>query len=615
MTLLAEGSPWIVALGWALLHFLWQGAIVGGVFALLRASIPRHQCNARYANGLIALASMAILPVATFFTVWSREVVQVDVPPSAGAADAAIPVANVFGADASAAAAPLDGMLPWIVGAWLLGVVVVGVHSWRQWRVLAQVARRWADPDAGLQQIVAALAQRFDFVRQIRVLVSDRIDTPTLIGWLKPVILLPTAVAIGFPRQQVELILAHELGHLRRYDHLVNLAQAALETLLFYHPVVHWIAREVRNEREICCDTLVLRVVAGEPREYALTLAALEELRQPSARLALAANGGVLLERVRRILFVQHPVATQVGRRMWLPAVLTVAIALTAAAGINHTDAVQFEGPSSMPATVMPAATASSWAVSDIGSTRRLMRPKFVVAEPAQAPPVQAPSPPVADSMPAAASISLATIEQAPPVPHAKPSIMMESKPAVALGVSDIGNAEPAVRAIDVAASPKRMVPVALRTSAPEYPASARAGQSARVELRFSIAADGAVRDIGIVSEPADAAFARAARRALEQWRFDPATVHDSKARYRQAFVFALPGLADAGEANNGCVRRTGSRLCLRGENADVDGGEQQHMLSASRPGANGAAIAAGAANPVVEDGRSAYANTPVGAP
>src|SRR6185436_16440590 len=98
-------------------------------------------------------------------------------------------------------------------------------------------------------------------------------------GWLRPGILLPAAVALGFPAAQIELILAHELGHVRRWDYVVNLVQVVIETVLFYHPVVHWISRELRHEREICCDEMVLRVTRGHPHVYARTLASLEELR------------------------------------------------------------------------------------------------------------------------------------------------------------------------------------------------------------------------------------------------------------------------------------------------------------------------------------------------
>ena len=188
-------------------------------------------------------------------------------------------------------------------------MVGVSFMIWRavhQWRSLERIATRLAYRRAEIEEILLRVAKRFGGMPGARVLVSGFIDTPTLIGWFKPVILLPAAVVAGFPREQLELILAHELGHLRRYDHLVNLGQAVIETLLFYHPVVHWISREVRHEREVCCDNLVLRLTDSEPREYARTLAALEEVRQLAPQLSVAASGGMLLDRVRRIVSSKH---------------------------------------------------------------------------------------------------------------------------------------------------------------------------------------------------------------------------------------------------------------------------------------------------------------------
>jgi TonB family protein len=594
MNAMADALPWIHALGWTLLHFLWQGAIVGLVFALVRASIPKHHCNARYANGLVALTSMAVLPVVTFLILHGRQVAQIEAPAGTEQILPAVVSSVAHGASMIAATAPIDAALPWIVGLWFAGVAFVGLRSWKQWRELAQIARKFAEPDSDLQRIVAALARRFEFVRHIRVLVSDRIDTPTLIGWIKPVILLPTAVALGFPRQQIELILAHELGHLRRYDHLVNLAQALLETLLFYHPVVHWIAREVRNEREICCDTLVLRLTAGEPREYAQTLAALEELRQPPVQLALAASGGVLLERVRRILFATpHGSVTQVGRRMWLPALVTVAVAFTVAMRVDRTQVLQFDGPAL--AALLPHSTLALPGL-DVASVGRIARPKFAVAElPRVAAPVLPPAQETAaaaqpETSPAQALVlSVEPVAVAPaPTPAVEPApvervapietpVAAAPQPAAApkplAAVDAVASAdEAAAPRAEPAAAPARphRMPVATRTVSPEYPSSIRSGRRARVELRFSIARDGSVRDIKVVAEPVDSAFTRAAERALQQWRFDPSTVGPGRVNYRQAFVFAPENGSDvAGTEAGGCVRRTGSLLCQRSEGGE----------------------------------------------
>ena len=175
------------------------------------------------------------------------------------------------------------------------------------------------------------LRQRFGILRPVRLLASFAVATPTLIGWLKPTILLPASLLSGFSPEQIELILAHELAHVRRYDYIANLVQVIVETLLFYHPVVHWICADVRQQREQCCDDLVLGVGGGERLAYARTLADLEEWMQGESRHgfgatpALAASGGVLLERVRRIVDprpAQSPGLLSRDNGMTLPALV-----------------------------------------------------------------------------------------------------------------------------------------------------------------------------------------------------------------------------------------------------------------------------------------------------
>jgi beta-lactamase regulating signal transducer with metallopeptidase domain len=318
---LSQWLPWIESLGWALVHFIWQGAAIGALYALLRRCLPRERCGARYALGLAALALLAACPVLTL--VWLRphaDVVATAFMPqaTAGVVD---PPMSLFGID-------MAGALPWLVLVWMLGALVMSGRAVWQWHVLDRVAERLAERNAGIDALLERLMPRFGFMRRVGVLVSAHIDTPTLIGWIKPVILLPASVALAFPRAQLELILAHELGHLRRCDHVLNLVQVVLETLLYYHPVVHWISRDVRNEREICCDALVLRVTRGAPRDYAHTLAALEELRLGSSRFALAATGGVLVERVRRIVGVPAPrlAVARPNAALWLVVAATVAM-------------------------------------------------------------------------------------------------------------------------------------------------------------------------------------------------------------------------------------------------------------------------------------------------
>lgn len=583
--------PWVQALGWTLLHFVWQGALVGIVFAVLRALIPAGHCNARYANGLAALVLMLVFPLVTLFTILRADA------PAESASPAAVAVSTVHAIADSAAPATLSAMdtaLQWIVCLWIAGVLLMAYRSWYQWRSLMQIARKWAQPDPELEAALLALAGRFEFVRRIKVLVSDRIDTPILIGWFKPVILLPTAVVLGFPRQQVELILAHELGHLRRYDHMVNLAQALVETLLFYHPVVHWISREIRNEREICCDTLVLHKTSGDPREYARTLAALEELRQPAPQMALAATGGVLLERVRRILGGQRNVMRRSARWPWLLAVAGTAISLLVAMRVEHREPLQVSGPElrwERPSLADFGPTGKFAAMPvrlEVIAPAQVDEPKPVVAEPppaesrlpgseaiaeaatpaAAVPQIHAPAPvqtavrPEAElsgvPMPAAPEVDEATVAQASEPSTAAPASLSVSDAPVA---TDAPPATPASRA---------SVPVATHTVSPEYPNSSSARRTERVKLEFAIASDGSVRDVRVVSEqPVE--FARAAERALKQWRFAKGSfVAAGKKRYAQTFVFASPG-GEEEMADAGCERRTGSRLCRRPGETSTD--------------------------------------------
>lgn len=103
------------------------------------------------------------------------------------------------------------------------------------------------------------------------------------------------------PAQLLEALLAHELGHVRRHDYLVNLLQNVIETLLFYHPAVWWISRRICSERELIADDIAARLL-GEPRRLALALSELERLQFSTHHLAQAANGGDLMTRIKRLL-------------------------------------------------------------------------------------------------------------------------------------------------------------------------------------------------------------------------------------------------------------------------------------------------------------------------
>jgi hypothetical protein len=154
---------------------------------------------------------------------------------------------------------------------------------------------------------------------------------------MKPVVLLPASALAGLSPHQLEAILAHELAHIRRHDYLVNLVQTLVETLLFYHPAVWWLSRRIRAERENCCDDLAVSL-SGDAYTYAKALADLEALRGSGAPLVIAANGGSLVHRVRRLLGAP----THAGRAPgWLAGSVSVVVMLGIAAGAVGTDAFE----------------------------------------------------------------------------------------------------------------------------------------------------------------------------------------------------------------------------------------------------------------------------------
>jgi hypothetical protein len=125
-------------------------------------------------------------------------------------------------------------------------------------------------------------------------------------GLLRPVVLLPLGFFAHLDPIAAEAVLAHELAHLRRLDGLVNGLQCLIEVLFFFHPAVWWLSSRIRAEREHCCDDVAVRA-CGDALFYAETLSRLDELRAPSASLALQARGGNLMERLRRLLVSDPP--------------------------------------------------------------------------------------------------------------------------------------------------------------------------------------------------------------------------------------------------------------------------------------------------------------------
>jgi beta-lactamase regulating signal transducer with metallopeptidase domain len=304
-------SPAAQRLAWTLLHFLWQGALLGlaawGAFALLRRQRPQLRYLVGCAFLFLCLGSAS----ATFLVLAPAAG---GPSPAAILAQAAPPLEllpepePVTGLDAPAPSRPwrdrLRPCLPWILGGWAAGVLCLSLRAaggWLWLRRLKATAHEIAEPE-WLQHLVARTGLR----RTVRFLESARVITPLCMGLLRPVVLLPLGFFANLDPVAAEAVLAHELAHIRRLDGLVNGLQCLVEVLFFFHPAVWWLSRRIRTEREHCCDDAAV-LACGDAVYYAEILVRLDDLRERPPSLALSAQGGNLMERMRRLLRVDPP--------------------------------------------------------------------------------------------------------------------------------------------------------------------------------------------------------------------------------------------------------------------------------------------------------------------
>ncbi|WP_165230107.1 M56 family metallopeptidase [Aquisphaera insulae] len=223
----------------------------------------------------------------------------------------------------------LERWLPPLVAAWGLGVLLLSIRLLGGWLAIRGLVRRGVRPlDGDLEEPLTRLCHRLGLRGPVRLLESARVQVPMVVGWLRPVVLLPATALTGLSSDQLALILGHELAHIRRRDFLVNLVQSLIETLFFYHPAIWWLSSRIRAERENCCDDAAV-ACCGDRLDYARALAALEELRQGIWSLAPSARGGTLLGRIRRILGIR-PTEEAMSRTTAGTLALTSLLAATA---------------------------------------------------------------------------------------------------------------------------------------------------------------------------------------------------------------------------------------------------------------------------------------------
>ena len=356
--------------GWALIHSLWQGALIAALLGVILMALRKAPAAWRHVACLIALIAMPVFPLLTSARTldsYPTSIESAQAPaPRVAAADkdvVAPPQSQMRSSDAPIQRAPheaskatqtfgIERLFPWLVLAWLLGVFLLSL------RVIGGFVRAHKLVHEGtttvsreINEAAMRIARRLHVRAHARVLASVRAQVPMVIGMFRPIVLIPASLLSGLTLQQVEAILAHELAHVRRYDYAINVVQTIVETLFFFHPAMWWLSRRLRDEREQACDELAVTLCGGDPIFYSRVLLTVEEWRSERISFAPAATGGNLALRIRKLIGEEDR-KLDVGPR-WFAGVVTVVAVLLAGGGVasDQADAQSLEVLSEAQAT------------------------------------------------------------------------------------------------------------------------------------------------------------------------------------------------------------------------------------------------------------------------
>lgn len=296
------------AIGWVLLHFIWQGTIIAFMYRLIDLKIRRNRANVRYVMALVALLCMLGTSVATFVYEQARlnhppivniPFLFVSVSPSAVSGSQFEAVYSFLHSD-------VGHLLGWVDCAWLIGVLFFAVRAlggvWRLRRLRSALSFEPVDEIAAR---FSMMVSRMELKGRVSLRIHLAATNPFVFGAFRSIIYLPVSALTSLTPDQIDAILAHELAHVRRSDYAWNLLQTAMETLFFFHPAVWWLNRIIREQRELCCDDIVIES-SFTPLTYAKALLILAERQHVQPRLAIPLDGHQgrkqLFSRIARIL-------------------------------------------------------------------------------------------------------------------------------------------------------------------------------------------------------------------------------------------------------------------------------------------------------------------------
>jgi beta-lactamase regulating signal transducer with metallopeptidase domain len=356
----ANLQEWITVVATALLHFVWQGFVIAALVAVLLRALRRAPAQTRYLLSSLALGFCLLLPLIYLIqNAPAHDVVSIalidNLPDTNASATSSLASENTNSIVHSAYVqwqsqwSSLKPLLPYLVALWTAGVCILLLRMMLGLRWVSQqvkLAKQLSDPiwQAKLQ----SMANTMGVKQRLRLGISTQLEFPVTAGWWRPIVILPASLVSGMPAELLEALLAHEVAHIKRFDYFMNLLQSLIEVVLFYHPAVWWLSKQIRIEREQIADDLAASLL-GEPRRLALALSELERFQFTHPQLAQVAHGGNLMLRIKRLIQADSTVKTA-GWKIVLPGLGLGAACLALYAQANGV-------PSTAPIAVTSAAT------------------------------------------------------------------------------------------------------------------------------------------------------------------------------------------------------------------------------------------------------------------
>ena len=289
------------ALAWTLLHSLWQIVAIACVLAIVLRIMKQKSAAARYMVSISAMAIVVVTALATFaiYMIESNDSVISFVTNSTARISLSSGKVSAFQSFLSG----VEYYTPAIVNTWIIGSILFLIKLIGGYTYLARLASNSIPLDQRVFNALEKLKRQFDINRSVELCASNNVDSPMVMGFIRPIILFPIGLVNQLTSEEVAAVLAHELAHIKRHDFFLNILQAITESIFYYHPALWYISKQINTEREASCDAMAIDIT-GNKISYAQTLIKLQEIKQmiPSPALGMAGNAGQFSYRIKRIL-------------------------------------------------------------------------------------------------------------------------------------------------------------------------------------------------------------------------------------------------------------------------------------------------------------------------